>query len=101
MPSRGQEQIAVGRESYLAMIAVVLMAAEIAHVLGLPLPSYLTRSMIAAVGAATVLSFGHLPRILARESPQARASCPRRQGSGSALPMILKPLGPLTPCETE
>lgn len=47
----------IGPQALLAIVATVFMAAQLAVILRLPLPSYLPWSVIAAVGAGTVLSY--------------------------------------------
>lgn len=47
----------VGAETILAMLAVVFIAAELAIILRVPLPSVLPWSVVAMVGTATVVSF--------------------------------------------
>lgn len=47
----------VGAETILAMVAVLFIAAELALILRVPLPSILPWSVVAVVGAATVVSF--------------------------------------------
>jgi predicted MFS family arabinose efflux permease len=59
----------MGPEALLSMVTVVFIAAQFALILRWPLPSYIPWAIIAAVGAATVLSFAvlaeHFPRELA------------------------------------
>jgi MFS family permease len=50
----------VGPEVLLGLVAVVFIATQFALILRLPLPSYLPWAVVAAVGAATVLSFAIL-----------------------------------------
>jgi MFS family permease len=50
----------VGPESLLGLVAAVFIATQFALILRLPLPSYLQWAVVAAVGAATVLSFAIL-----------------------------------------
>jgi MFS family permease len=50
----------VGPGALLGLVAAVFIAAQFALVLRLPLPSYLQWAVVAAVGAATVLSFAIL-----------------------------------------
>jgi MFS family permease len=47
----------VGAETVLAVVAVLFIAAEVALILRVPLPSILLWSIVAIVGAATVISF--------------------------------------------
>jgi MFS family permease len=50
----------VGSASLLGFVAAVFIATQFALILRLPLPSYLQWAVVAAVGAATVLSFAIL-----------------------------------------
>jgi len=50
----------VGPEVLLGLVAVVFITTQFALILRLPLPSYLQWAVVAAVGAATVLSFAIL-----------------------------------------
>jgi MFS family permease/ParB-like chromosome segregation protein Spo0J len=50
----------VGPEVLLGLVAAVFIATQFALILRLPLPSYLQWAVVAAVGAATVLSFAIL-----------------------------------------
>lgn len=50
----------VGPEILLGLVAAVFIVAQFALILRLPLPSYLEWAVVAAVGAATVLSFAIL-----------------------------------------
>src|SRR5467141_1317732 len=50
----------VGPEALLGLVAAVFIAIQFALILRLPLPSYLQWAVVAAVGAATVLSFAIL-----------------------------------------
>jgi MFS family permease len=50
----------VGPEILLGLVAAVFIATQFALILRLPLPSYLQWAVVAAVGAATVLSFAIL-----------------------------------------
>ncbi|MGQ0685165.1 MFS transporter [Bradyrhizobium sp.] len=50
----------VGPEMLLGLVAAVFIATQFALILRLPLPSYLEWAVVAAVGAATVLSFAIL-----------------------------------------
>jgi type IV secretory pathway TrbF-like protein/sugar phosphate permease len=47
----------IGPESLMAIVAATLITAELTLVLQLPVPSYLAWSIVAAVGAGTVLSY--------------------------------------------
>lgn len=55
LPRRG-----VGPEVLLGLVAALFIATQFALILRLPLPSYLQWAVVAAVGAATVLSFAIL-----------------------------------------
>ena len=57
----------VGPEVLLGFVAVVFIAAQFALILRLPLPSYLEWAVVAAVGAATVLSFAILAEYFPKE----------------------------------
>jgi MFS family permease len=57
----------IGPETLLSMVTVVFMVAQLALILRWPLPSYIPWAIIAAVGAATVLSFAVLAEIFPRE----------------------------------
>ena len=57
----------IGPETLLSMVTVVFIAAQLALILRWPLPSYIPWTIIAAVGAATVLSFAVLAEIFPRE----------------------------------
>ena len=59
----------VGPEVLLGLVAAVFIATQFALILRLPLPSYLQWSVVAAVGAATVLSFAIWPNIFRKSSP--------------------------------
>jgi MFS family permease len=50
----------IGPEVLLGLVAAVFIATQFALILRLPLPSYLQWAVVAAVGAATVLSFAIL-----------------------------------------
>jgi MFS family permease len=50
----------IARETFLAAIAIVFIAAQLALVMAAPLPTFVTWAIISAVGAATVLSFAIL-----------------------------------------
>jgi hypothetical protein len=51
----------IGPGSLLGLVAAVFIATRFALILRLPVPSYLQWAVMAAVGAATVLSFAILP----------------------------------------
>ena len=57
----------VGPEVLLGLVAAVFIAAQFALILRLPLPSYLLWAVVAAVGAATVLSFAILAEYFPKE----------------------------------
>jgi len=57
----------IGREAYYAAIALLFIAAQMILVLRLPIPSFIPWGIIAAVGAATVLSFAILPEYFPKE----------------------------------
>jgi MFS family permease len=63
----------VTRETFLAVIAVAFIAAQLALAVRAPVPTYVSWSLIAAVGAATVLSFAILPEYFPKEM-SARAN---------------------------
>jgi MFS family permease len=63
----------VGREAYYAAIAIVFIGAQMLLVFLVPIPSFIPWSIIAAVGAATVLSFAILPEYFPKEM-SARAN---------------------------
>jgi hypothetical protein len=63
----------VSRESFYAVVAVVFIAAQLAIILRLPIPTYVPWAIIASVGAATVLSFALLPEYFPKEM-SARAN---------------------------
>ncbi|MFM9848034.1 MAG: MFS transporter [Hyphomicrobiaceae bacterium] len=63
----------VARETFLAAIALVFIAAQLALVMRVPVPAYIPWAIIAAVGAATVLSFAILPEYFPKEM-SARAN---------------------------
>jgi hypothetical protein len=50
----------VGPEALLGIVAALFIATQFALILRLPLPSYFQWAVVAAVGAATVLSFAIL-----------------------------------------
>ena len=57
----------VGPNVLLGLVAAVFIATQFALVLRLPLPSYLQWAVVAAVGAATVLSFAILAEYFPKE----------------------------------
>jgi MFS family permease len=57
----------VGPEALLGPVAAVFIATQFALILRLPLPSYLQWAVVAAVGAATVLSFAILAEYFPKE----------------------------------
>jgi MFS family permease len=57
----------VGPEAFLGLVAAVFIATQFALILRLPVPSYLQWSVVAAVGAATVLSFAILAEYFPKE----------------------------------
>lgn len=57
----------VSRESYYAVIAMLFIGAQMTLILRLPVPTFIPWIIIAAVGAATVLSFAILPEYFPRE----------------------------------
>jgi type IV secretory pathway TrbF-like protein/sugar phosphate permease len=57
----------VGPETLLAIVAVVSIVAQFALIVGLPLPSVLPWSVVAVVGAATVLSYAILAEYFPKE----------------------------------
>ena len=57
----------VGPEVLLGLIAAFFIATQFALILRLPLPSYLQWTVVAAVGAATVLSFAILAEYFPKE----------------------------------
>ncbi len=63
----------VTRETCLAAIAIVFIAAQLALALRVPVPACMPWAIIAAVGAATVLSFAILPEYFPKEM-SARAN---------------------------
>jgi MFS family permease len=63
----------VSRESFYAVVAMLFIAAQLAIILRLPIPTYLPWAIIASVGAATVLSFALLPEYFPKEM-SARAN---------------------------
>lgn len=63
----------LGREAFYAVIATAFIAAQMTLILRLPVPAFVPWSIIAAVGAATVLSFAILPEYFPKEM-SARAN---------------------------
>jgi MFS family permease len=63
----------VSRESFYAVVAMLFIAAQLVIILRLPIPTYVPWAIIAAVGAATVLSFAILPEYFPKEM-SARAN---------------------------
>lgn len=57
----------VGPEVLLGLVATVFIAAQLLLILRLPLPSYFQWAVVAAVGAATVLSFAILAEYFPKE----------------------------------
>jgi MFS family permease len=57
----------VGPEALLGLVAAVFIATQFALILRLPLPSFLQWAVVAAVGAATVLSFAILAEYFPKE----------------------------------
>jgi MFS family permease len=57
----------IGREAYYAVITLLFITAQTMLVLHAPLPSFIPWAIIAAVGAATVLSFAILPEYFPKE----------------------------------
>src|SRR6266849_2100689 len=57
----------VGPEVLLGLVAALFIATQFALILRLPLPSYLQWAVVAAVGAATVLSFAILAEYFPKE----------------------------------
>src|SRR6516164_6576876 len=57
----------VGPEVLLGLVAVVFIATQFALILNLPIPSYLEWAVVAAVGAATVLSYAILAEYFPKE----------------------------------
>jgi MFS family permease len=58
----------VSPRTILAVVATMFIAAELALILRLPLPSYLLWSVVAAVGAAPVLSYSILAEYFPKEA---------------------------------
>lgn len=63
----------LGREAFYAIIAIVFIVAQLVLILRLPVPTIIPWAVIAAVGAATVLSFAILPEYFPKEM-SARAN---------------------------
>jgi sugar phosphate permease len=61
-------QRGVRPRTILAAVATLFIAAEVALILRLPLPSYLLWSIVAAVGAAPVLSYSILAEFFPKEA---------------------------------
>jgi type IV secretory pathway TrbF-like protein/sugar phosphate permease len=59
----------IGPEALMAIVAAIFIAIQLALILQLPVPSYLSWSVVAAVGAGTVLSYA----IVAEYFPQELA----------------------------
>jgi MFS family permease len=57
----------IGREEYYAVIALLFVAAQMMLILHVPVPSFIPWAIIAAVGAATVVSFAILPEYFPKE----------------------------------
>ena len=72
----------VGPEVLLGLVAALFIATQFALILRLPLPSYLQWAVVAAVGAATVLSFAilaeYFPKQLTGRANAALESVPHR-----------------------
>lgn len=66
-------RLGVTRETCLAAIAIVFIAAQLALALRVPVPACIPWAIIAAVGATTVLSFAILPEYFPKEM-SARAN---------------------------
>ena len=70
----------VGPEMLLALVASVFISAQLALILRLPLPSFFLWAVVAAVGAATVVSFAilteYFPKELAGRANGALKSVP-------------------------
>jgi type IV secretory pathway TrbF-like protein/sugar phosphate permease len=58
----------VGPRTILAVVATLFIAAQLALILRLPLPSYLLWSVVAAVGASPVLSYSILAEFFPKEA---------------------------------
>jgi MFS family permease len=63
----------IRRETFLAVIAIAFIVAQLALAVRAPIPTYISWGLIAAVGAATVLSFAILPEYFPKEM-SARAN---------------------------
>jgi MFS family permease len=57
----------VGPQTLLGIVAAISIAAQLALILRLPLPSYLPWAVVAAVGAAAVLSYASLAEYFPKE----------------------------------
>jgi MFS family permease len=57
----------IGREEYYAVIALLFVAAQMMLILHVPVPTFIPWAIIAAVGAATVVSFAILPEYFPKE----------------------------------
>jgi MFS family permease len=57
----------VGPEALMAIVAAIFILTQVALILQLPLPSYLCWSLVAAVGASTVLSYTILTEYFPKE----------------------------------
>lgn len=57
----------IGPETLLSLVAIVFMTAQLALILRWPLPSYIPWTVVAAVGAATVLSYAVLAEYFPKE----------------------------------
>jgi MFS family permease len=57
----------IGTETLLAVVALLFMAAQLAIILRWPLPSYILWAAVAAVGAATVLSYAIMASYFPKE----------------------------------
>jgi MFS family permease len=64
----------IGPQVLLGLVATVFITAQLALILRWPLPSYILWAVVAAVGAATVLSYA----ILAEYFPKELAGRPTR-----------------------
>ena len=80
-------------ELFLAAALTLSMAAQLALLLGLPVPSYVLFAVIAAAGAATVLSFAVLARYFPKEvAGRANAALGvLNMGTAFGLPKCLWP----------
>jgi MFS family permease len=57
----------IGPQALLGIVATISITAQLALILRLPLPSYLLWAVVAAVGAATVLSYASLAEYVPKE----------------------------------